>query len=99
MDPHGRSRPQNKGWSRGSRFGSAIWRDIVTLRHRAAAEDILLTNLFDDIPAFSREEVITNLLARDGVRIERIVSTGQSTPLDAPYDQGQCMKFVSPARP
>jgi cupin 2 domain-containing protein len=26
-------------------------------------------------------------LSRKGIRIERIVSTGQSTPVDAPYDQ------------
>jgi len=31
--------------------------------------------------------VVTTLLARDGARIERIVSTGQSTPLVAPCDQ------------
>jgi len=47
----------------------------------------LISNLFDDIPAASRDEVVTTLLARDGAQIERIVSTGQSTPLDAPYDQ------------
>jgi len=54
---------------------------------RAAVEETLMTNLFDDLPAASQEEVVTDLLARDGARIERIVSTGQSTPLEAPYDQ------------
>ncbi len=32
-------------------------------------------------------EVFTQLLARPGCRIERIVSTGQATPVDDPYDQ------------
>jgi cupin 2 domain-containing protein len=30
---------------------------------------------------------VTALLSRPGVRIERIVSAGQATPVDAPYDQ------------
>jgi cupin 2 domain-containing protein len=42
--------------------------------------------LFDDLPAPSRDEEFVELLSRKGVRIERIVSTGQSTPVDAPYD-------------
>jgi len=44
-------------------------------------------NLFDDLPGQSDKEVFTELLWRKGVRIERIVSTGQSTPVDQPYDQ------------
>lgn len=44
-------------------------------------------NLFDDLPATSDQEVFTDLLTRPGLRIERIVSTGQATPDDAPYDQ------------
>lgn len=46
-----------------------------------------MANLFDDLPVQSRDEVIVELLSRKGIRIERIVSTGQSTPEDAPYDQ------------
>jgi cupin 2 domain-containing protein len=46
-----------------------------------------MTNLFDDLPVAAGGEVSTELLARDGVRIERIVSTGQSTPPDKPYRQ------------
>jgi hypothetical protein len=45
------------------------------------------SNLFTDLPAQSRDEEFVELLARKGVRIERIVSTAQSTPADAPYDQ------------
>jgi cupin 2 domain-containing protein len=44
-------------------------------------------NLFDDLPCRADEELFTELLSRKGVRIERIVSTGQSTPPDKPYDQ------------
>jgi cupin 2 domain-containing protein len=46
-----------------------------------------LMNLFDDLPHQASEEVFTELLSREGVRIERIVSTGQSTPTDQPYNQ------------
>ena len=46
-----------------------------------------MINLFDDLPAQAPEEIVTELLLRKGVRIERIVSTGQSTPADKPYDQ------------
>jgi cupin 2 domain-containing protein len=44
-------------------------------------------NLFDDLPRQADEELFTELLRRKGVRIERIVSTGQSTPADKPYNQ------------
>ncbi|MGI4940187.1 MAG: cupin domain-containing protein [Janthinobacterium lividum] len=47
----------------------------------------MLTNLFDRLPAASANEEFEDILSRDGARIERIVSTGQSTPEDAPYDQ------------
>jgi cupin 2 domain-containing protein len=46
-----------------------------------------VTNLFDDLSRQSDQELFTELLKRKGVRIERIVSTGQSTPLDKPYRQ------------
>ena len=46
-----------------------------------------MINLFDDLPTHTHEEIVTELLSRKGVRIERIVSTGQSTPADKPYDQ------------
>ena len=47
----------------------------------------MLTNLFGHLPARSEDEEFTELLSRKGARIERIVSTGQSTPVHAPYDQ------------
>ena len=47
-----------------------------------------MNNLFDELPARAPEEIVTELLLlRKGVRIERIVSSGQSTPTDKPYDQ------------
>jgi cupin 2 domain-containing protein len=50
-------------------------------------EGPLAINLFDDIPARSNDEIFTELLIRENVRIERIVSTGQSTPVDQPHRQ------------
>ena len=44
-------------------------------------------NLLDDLPARTNDEEFTELLARQGVRIERIVSTGQFTPADRPHRQ------------
>ena len=46
-------------------------------------------NLFDSIIAGAAREDMRDLLARPGLRIERIVSTGQSTPPDVWYDQPQ----------
>ncbi|MET0363222.1 MAG: cupin domain-containing protein [Sphingobium sp.] len=46
-----------------------------------------MVNLFDPLPDASGAEVFTELLADRGIRIERIVSQGQVTPRDAPYDQ------------
>jgi cupin 2 domain-containing protein len=44
-------------------------------------------NLFDDLPARTDREIFTELLSRGDIRIERIVSTGQSTPADRPHCQ------------
>ncbi|MGU3359043.1 cupin domain-containing protein [Methylobacterium sp. M6A4_1b] len=44
-------------------------------------------NLLADLPDASASEVFTELLARPGCRIERIVSQGQVTPPDQPYRQ------------
>jgi cupin 2 domain-containing protein len=46
-----------------------------------------LTNLFEDLPAWTKDEEFIELLSRPGVRIERIVSNGQSTPVDKPFYQ------------
>ena len=43
-------------------------------------------NLFAGLPATSREEIVTALAETPGVRIERIVSTGQVTPAGEWYD-------------
>ena len=44
-------------------------------------------NLFENIPESAPEEIMTELLSADGVRIERIVSFGQSSPDGFWYDQ------------
>lgn len=44
-------------------------------------------NLYDDPGTPGPEERVTELVARDGARVERIVSTGQATPAGEWYDQ------------
>lgn len=44
-------------------------------------------NLLSPLPDATQAEIFTSLIARPGIRIERIVSQGQATPPDAPYDQ------------
>jgi cupin 2 domain-containing protein len=44
-------------------------------------------NLLAPLPEAKGAEIFTALLARPGIRIERIVSHGQVTPPDQPYDQ------------
>lgn len=48
-----------------------------------------VANLLTGLPAATRAEAFTELLARPGIRVERIVSRGQSTPEDAPMVQQQ----------
>lgn len=44
-------------------------------------------NLFDSLPDSLPDELIEPLLEDDGLRLERIVSTGQATPPGEWYDQ------------
>ncbi len=46
-------------------------------------------NLFENIPETAPEELVTELLKSDNVRIERIVSFGQSSPEGFWYDQAE----------
>lgn len=46
-----------------------------------------MANLFDGIAAPLSAERFDDLLARPGVRIERIISTGPASPPDHWYDQ------------
>lgn len=51
---------------------------------------MLADNLFSNLPSgLESDERIDTLLARPGVRIERIVSTGQASPPGFWYDQKQ----------
>lgn len=45
-------------------------------------------NLLADLPPAGRDELFQEILQRPGVRIERIVSSGQATPAGEWYDQG-----------
>jgi cupin 2 domain-containing protein len=46
-----------------------------------------VTNLFAEVGRDQREEQITELVRAPGLRIERIVSTGQASPPGFWYDQ------------
>ena len=46
-----------------------------------------MTNVFDSIPSNLEAEVFEDILKLPMMRIERIISKGQSTPADAWYDQ------------
>jgi len=46
-----------------------------------------ISNMFEAIPANLPEEITQTLLDADGLRIERIVSTGQASPDGFWYDQ------------
>lgn len=50
---------------------------------------VKVANLLAGLPAAKRTEAFTELLARPGVRVERIVSRGQATPEDEPMVQAQ----------
>lgn len=47
----------------------------------------MIENLLEDLPTAADQETLVDLLKRPGVRIERIVSTGQSSPPGFWYDQ------------
>jgi cupin 2 domain-containing protein len=51
------------------------------------AKEHIVDNLFEGLGAAGSGELFSEILRRPGVRLERIVSTGQATPVDAPYDQ------------
>lgn len=48
-----------------------------------------LNDIFDNVPHSSAEEIIQELARSETVRIERIISTGQTTPVDQWYDQDE----------
>jgi hypothetical protein len=50
---------------------------------------VKVDNLLTKLPAATRAEAFTELLARPGVRVERIVSRGQATPANQPMVQAQ----------
>ena len=52
-----------------------------------AADSPVPSNLLAGLPPPGRDEIFDEILARPGIRIERIVSHGQVTPADEPYDQ------------
>ena len=49
----------------------------------------LFNNLFDNIPKQLPDEIFQDIVKTDNVRIERIVSQGQSSPETGWYDQDE----------
>ena len=60
---------------------------VAARRGDRRAAGLRAGNLFAGIAGAARDEDIITLLARPGIRIERIVSTGQSSPEGFWYDQ------------
>jgi cupin 2 domain-containing protein len=56
-------------------------------REATAMTALNLTNLYADLDLRAAEEVVTILHAAPGLRVERIVSTGQASPPGFHYDQ------------
>jgi cupin 2 domain-containing protein len=48
-----------------------------------------MSNLFDDIPDDLPQELFSELLKRENLRIERIVSCGHTSPESGWYDQNE----------
>ncbi len=46
-------------------------------------------NLLENIPKTSKDEIFETLVLNENVKIERIISYGQTTPKDYWYDQDQ----------
>ncbi len=56
-------------------------------RERSHSELLKIKNLFSDIPESLPEEATEVLLETENLRLERIISDGQSTPAGEWYDQ------------
>ncbi|WP_299592187.1 cupin domain-containing protein [uncultured Microbulbifer sp.] len=48
-----------------------------------------MKNIFSSVPNFCQQEKFVELLSRENVRIERIISQGHSTPEGEWYDQDE----------
>ena len=59
------------------------------MRRKIAASPRAEKNFFNDLPTSLSEELIENVFQTEHVRIERIVSTGQSSPPGFWYDQSE----------
>ena len=65
----------------------------------------MINNIFKNLPTNLSEEIFEDIINSDNLKIERIISNGQSTPQDFWYDQDQdewvivlkgqaCIKFI-----
>ena len=49
----------------------------------------MIKNIFESLPEKIDKEIVEDLLKKDGVRIERILSRGQTSPESGWYDQDE----------
>ena len=49
----------------------------------------MINNIFSDIPTSSEHELFETLLERPDIKIERVISYGQSSPEEGWYDQAE----------
>jgi cupin 2 domain-containing protein len=61
--------------------------NAVSVRIGGGMSDTVAGNIFAGAAAGARDEILTTLLRAPGLRIERIVSTGQASPPGFWYDQ------------
>jgi cupin 2 domain-containing protein len=64
-------------------FSKLKLRYTVAIRH----EPVVQGNFFSQIPLDQSEEIIEELIQSKSCRLERIISTGQTTPQGEWYDQ------------
>ncbi len=64
-------------------------RTEAKIKRKIAGATQVENNFFRDLPTSLPEELIENVFQTEAVRIERIVSTGQSSPPDFWYDQSE----------
>ena len=68
-------------------FLNFVCRVLWTTPHNGRGIPMTIPNLFSNVPGDIPEEIFESLLDSRTVRIERIISQGQSSPADFWYDQ------------
>ena len=66
----------------------AVWNPLIADFQQAIQRKIM-KNIFASIPDAFEEELLDDLLKSGNIRIERILSKGQSSPAQGWYDQSE----------